>query len=48
MDAGRFVVQLRSLLLLATASEGWIVANEEAGEAIPSRSARTSSRSIWV
>ena len=48
MDAGKFVVQPRSLLLLATASEGWIVAKDEAGGAIPSRSARIGSRSVCV
>ena len=46
MDTGRFVVQPRSLLLLATASESWIAAKDEAGGAIPSRSARLGSRSV--
>lgn len=48
MDEGRFVVQPRSLLLLVTASEGWIVVKDEAGGAIPSRSARIGSRSACV
>ena len=48
MDAGRFVVQPRSLLLLAIAFEGWIVAKDEAGGAIPSSSARIDSKSVCV
>ena len=48
MDAGRFVVQPRSLLLLAIAFEGWIVTKDEAGGAIPSNSARIDSRSVCV
>lgn len=52
MDAGRVVVQPRSLLLLllllATAPGGRIEAKDEAGEASPSRSARVGNRRIGV
>ena len=48
MDAGRFAVQPRSLLLFAVGFEGWIVAKDEAGGAIPSSRARIDSRSVCV